>query len=94
MSDLYEGSVCYLDGWHWSVVDDGAGGERPDRPLYLEDDGTYRFAIDGDESWHDRKHETFTTVEPSDGSPGLRVSPDELAFIKEKLAERRGEGDQ
>lgn len=59
MSDIYEGVVCYQDGWHMSVDEDDA----PDRKLYLDDDGTYRFAVDGDLSWHERKHKRFATVQ-------------------------------
>lgn len=57
MADTNE--VCYRDGWHWTVGDDG----EPDQKLYLDDDGTYRPATDQDESWHDRVHQQFVTAE-------------------------------
>lgn len=89
----YEGPVCYLDGWHWSVVDDGAGGEQPGERLVLEDDGTYRAAADEDVSWHERKHQRFATVEMEDGGPGVRVSEQELAAVQELLARLREGGE-
>lgn len=82
--------VCFVDGWHYSVKDDGDGGEIPDQRLVLEDDGSYRAATDADtESWHDRKHVQLATVELDDGSPGVTVTADELEAIKQMLAERR-----
>lgn len=59
----YEGPVCYADGWHMSVDEDGNPADR----LFLGDDGTYRLAEEGDESWHDRKHGQFVQVELEDG---------------------------
>lgn len=83
--------VCYQDGWHWSVVADENGNDVPGEKLFLDDDGSYRPAVDGDVSWHDRKHQRFVTVEMEDGAqPGLSVSPDELVAIQALLAERRG----
>lgn len=81
--------VCYLDGWHWSVKDDGNGGEEPDIKLFLEHDGTYRAATDGDQSWHDRAHGRFATIEMEDATPGLTVTADDMADIKAFLAERK-----
>lgn len=52
--ETYEGAVYYRDGWHWST---------DDRKLYLEDDGTYRYATDTDQSWHDRHHRQYVTLE-------------------------------
>lgn len=53
----YEGPICYVGhdheaadgttlegGWHYSVEVDDAGGEHPDKKLYTDGDGTYRFA--------------------------------------------------
>ncbi len=57
--DVYEGDVCYADGWHWSVDAD----DQPDKKLALED-GVYRFATDDDVSWHDQHHGQFVEVEP------------------------------
>lgn len=82
MTMPYTGPVCYLDGWHRAVDADGD-------KLYLEDDGSYRFAVDGDESWHDRKHVDFATVKLEDGSDGIRVDADELDAVKEFLEGRR-----
>jgi hypothetical protein len=83
--DTYIGDVVYQDGWHWSLVD-GQPGER----LFLADDGTYHPAVDGDLSWHDRKHQAFTSVVLEDQSDGVRVTAEELAEIRAMLAERRG----
>lgn len=84
--------VCFQDGWHYSVKDDGAGGETPDERLVLDDDGTYRAATDADtESWHDRKHQRFATVEMEDGAASTRVTPDEYEAIQQLLRDRRGE---
>lgn len=47
----YDGPVCFQDGWHCAVDENGDPGER----LFLDDDGTYRLAEDGDKSWNDRK---------------------------------------
>ena len=89
MPDIYEGSVCYQDGWHYSVIQDANGYDIPDAKLFLDDDGTYRLATDDDESWHDRKHGQFATIELEDGDqPGLTVSTDDMAAIKEFLAAR------
>lgn len=88
----YTQRVCFLDGWHYSVKDDGNGGEIPDERLVLEDDGSYRVATDADtESWHDRKHTRFATVEMEDGAAGVRVSPDEFEAIQQLLRDWRGE---
>lgn len=81
--------VCYLDGWHYSLKDDGAGGEEPDVRVVLDDDGTYREATDDDVSWHDRMHGRFATIEMEDASPGLTVTADDMAEIKAFLAERK-----
>lgn len=84
--------VCYLDGWHYSVKDDGNGGEEPDVKLVLEDDGTFRAATAADtESWHDRKHASFARIEMEDGTPGLTVTADDMQAIQEFLAERKGQ---
>jgi len=101
----YTGPVCYLDGWHYTVVPnpDGLGNgdkghvyDAPGEKLVLEDneDGTefrYRLATDEDtRSWHDRKHRAFATVEYEDGEqPGLRVTADDMAAIREFLETRK-----
>lgn len=89
--DVYSGSVCFADGWHWSVVPAADGGEQPDAKLVLDDQGVYRFAADNDSSWHDRKHKRFARVEMEGGQTGVDVSPDEFAAIQELLRERRGD---
>lgn len=86
---VYEGPVCYADGWHMTVDENGQPGER----LFLEDDGTYRTAEEGDESWHDRKHGQFVSIELEDGQAGATVTAEEFEAIQELLAQRRG-GDQ
>jgi len=58
-SDLYQGDVCYRDGWHWSVVD----GEPGVRLVLDEAEGTFRVATDTDKSWHERHHGVTVTVE-------------------------------
>jgi hypothetical protein len=73
----YEGPVCYADGWHLSVDEDGNPGDR----LFLDDDGTYRLAEDGDESWHDRKHGQFVQVELEDGQTQSVSRADWEAFL-------------
>jgi hypothetical protein len=55
----YTGPVVYMDGWHYSVDKN----DQPDKKLYFEDDGTFRFAKDGDESWYDRAHARYATME-------------------------------
>lgn len=88
MAKKYTGDVCYEDGWHYAVDADGQPGER----LVCEDDGSYRIATDADtESWHDRKHGQFVTIEMEDGSAGLTVTADEMALIEELLAKKRGQ---
>ena len=84
--DTYTGSVAYQDGWHVAVSDDGVPGER----LYLENDGTYRLAADGDSSWHDRKHRGFVLISPEDGGKQVAVSAEEMAEIQKLLDEKRG----
>lgn len=77
MSD-YAGPVCYAEGWHMTVNENGDPGDR----LVLQDDGTYRLAQDGDESWHDRTHGQFVSVEFEDGHAAQVVSKDEWdAFL-------------
>jgi hypothetical protein len=89
----YTGPVRYQDGWHWALETDPDGGNpRLGAKLFLEDDGTYRAAIDGDASWHDRKHGQFMTIEMEDKSqPGMTVSKDDFDAIQAFLAERKGE---
>lgn len=85
--DAYTGGVCYMGGWHWTLEKDAAGFDTPGERLVLDDDGSYRVAGDADtESWHDRKHQRFATVEMEDGST-LRITPDELEDLMRK---RRG----
>ncbi len=93
MADTYTGPVYYRDGWHWTT-DIGPDGETVEQQkLYLEDDGTYRIAEDGDESWHDRKHQRFATFELEDASASTRVSEQELDAINELLGRMRGGGE-
>lgn len=74
---VYEGPVCYADGWHHAVDEDGNPGDR----LFLEDDGTYRTAVDGDESWHDRKHGQFVQVAFEDGQAQTVTRAEWDAFL-------------
>lgn len=96
--EAYDGPVCYLDGWHYTVVADPSGSETPEgRPheipgdrLYLDDDGAYRYATDDDTaSWHDRKHVGYARIAMEGGQAGLDVSPEEFEAIQEMLRERR-----
>lgn len=64
--------------------------EVPDRKLFLEDDGTYRFATDSDSSWRDRKHTRFATIAMDGGEAGLQVSAEEFAEIQKMLDAKRG----
>lgn len=83
-------AVCFLDGWHYAVVQDADGADVPGDRLVLEDDGTYRLATDEDtESWNDRKQERFATVQMEDGT-AVRVTADEMEAVKAMLEERRG----
>lgn len=84
MSDIYTGSVCYVDGWHYTV-DTDEHGDHPGVPLFLNDDGTYRYATDGDESWHERKHQRYTLLVPEDGSPMVSVTPEQMAEVQKIL---------
>jgi hypothetical protein len=79
----YEGPVCYADGWHHAVDENGDPGDR----LYLNDDGSYRLAEDGDESWHNRKHGQFVQVELEDGQTQAVSREEWEAFLAS-----RGEG--
>lgn len=89
-TELYDGPVCYFDGWHYTVVA-GGGGDVPGARLVLEDDGSYRIAAPEDtESWHDRKHAAFTLVVPEGGVASVVVSAEEMVAVAELLAERRG----
>jgi hypothetical protein len=92
-TDMYDGPVCYQDGWHWSIKEADDGGHEPDAKLFLDDDGSYRIAAETDESWHDRKHERLATIDMEDGAPGLRVTADEFDAVKEFLNDRREEAD-
>lgn len=57
--ETYTGLVFYSDGWHWSVDDD----MNLDRRLYLDEGtGQYRFAVDGDKSWHERFHQQYVEL--------------------------------
>jgi len=87
----YSGDVCYQDGWHMSVVKDAAGHDVPGERLFLEDDGSYRLAVDGDLSWHDRHHQRFVNVVMEDGSQSEQVSAEEFAAIQDLLKQKRGE---
>lgn len=69
----YDGPVCYVDGWHHAVDENGDPGDK----LFLEDDGTYRPAEDGDESWHDRYHGQFVSIVPEGAEEPVHVSKDE-----------------
>jgi hypothetical protein len=85
-------NVCYVDGWHHAVVEGPDGYEVPGDRLVLEDDGTYRPATDADtESWHDRKHASFTLLVPEGGQPAVAVTADEMDAVRELLDERRGQ---
>jgi len=84
----YDGPVCYLEGWHYSVVPADVG-EEPGQRLVLNEDGSYTVAGPDDQSWHDRKHQRFASIVPEDGSPGLRVTSEELAEIQKLLDQRR-----
>jgi hypothetical protein len=57
----------------------------PDQKLFLDDDGQFWIAEDGDESWHGRKHQRFASFDLEDGSDGIRVTEDELGPMKEFL---------
>jgi len=61
--DIYEGPVCYQDGWHWTVIPDENGDDMPGVKLTLKD-GQYRAAELLDESWHDRAHLRFAEIRP------------------------------
>lgn len=82
---VYTGPVAYQDGWHVTVDADGNPGDR----LFLDDDGTYRLAQNGDESWHDRKHGQFVQVEFEDGQPAATVTQEDWQAIQEFLAGRK-----
>lgn len=86
----YEGAVCYLDGWHWSVVEAADGSTEPGERLFLDDDGTYRLAAADDLSWHERKHQGFASVVMEDGAQQTRVTAEEFAAVQQMLEERRG----
>jgi hypothetical protein len=88
--DEYTGPVCYADGWHWTVVPAGDGGEEPDAKLTLGDDGVYRLAADDDASWHARKHMRYARVEMEGGQAGVEVSAEEFDAIQQMLREKRG----
>lgn len=86
----YTGPVCYQDGWHYAVVTDPATGyDVVGERLYLDDNGTYRVAVDGDESWSDRKHERYALLVPADGSPMVSVTPDEMTAVQKVLDDIR-----
>ena len=90
-AETYDGPVCYMGGWHWTVVQ-GERGEEPGERLVLDDDGSYHLADETDtESWHDRKHQRFATFEMEDGAASTRVTAEEYEAIQQLLRERRGE---
>ena len=83
-------TVTFKDGWHYSVAQDESGNDVLGSKLVLEDDGSYREATDEDtQSWNERKHQRFVTLEMEDGTT-VRVTPDEMDAIRLLLAERRG----
>ena len=86
----YSGGICYQDGWHYSTRIDESDQEVPDKRLYANEDGSYRYATEDDASWHDRKHGQFAHIALEDGGAGLTVTADELDAITQLLAERRG----
>lgn len=86
----YDGPVTYTDGWHWTVVSDEAG-DHPGEKLYLDETtGAYRYAVDGDESWHDRFHLEFRRITVG-GEEGIDVNEAEFEAIKEFLKKKRSE---
>ena len=93
-TEYYEGPVCYCDdGWHYTVVQDENGWDVPGEKLHLEDteDGSqfrYRLATEADtQSWHERKHKTFVTIERDDGGESIKVTPEQFEQIKEMLGQ-------
>lgn len=85
-------AVCYAqDGWHHAVTIGEDGNEVVGERLFLDDDGTYRPAVEGDASWHDRKHRSYALVVPESGSAAVAVTADEMEAIDALLAERRGQ---
>lgn len=90
MAAVSSEAVCFLDGWHYAVVQDAVGADVPGDRLVLEDDGTYRLATDADTvSWNERKQERFATIEMADGTT-VRVNEEEMEAVKALLEERRG----
>lgn len=87
----YTGPVCFLDGWHYTVVTDGAGNDAPGERLVTDGDGSYRPATDADTSHNDRHATGFVDIALEDGAPGARVTPDEFEAVQQFLRERRGE---
>lgn len=82
--------VCFIDGWHYSVLTDANENDVPGERLVLEDDGSYRVATETDvESWNDRKHQRFANVVMEDQSEGLRVTEQEMSIIQETLRKIR-----
>lgn len=92
--DIYEGPVCYVGasheaadgrmlegGWHYSVVEDGNGGEMPGEKLALisdpESEPVYRVATAADVSHHDQHHQALRVVAPG-GYMGEPQTPEEI----------------
>lgn len=90
---MYDGPVCYVDGWHHAVVQNDAGEDVPGDRLYLEDDGTFRVAVDGDESWHERKHTAYAVIVPEGGGVGTSLSSEEFGAFQKWIADLRGGGE-
>lgn len=69
--------------------------DTPGERLFLDDTDPgnpfYRLAVDGDQSWHDRKHRQFSLIEMESGAPAVQVNADEMAAIKKMLDDRRGQ---
>lgn len=84
--EVYTGDVAYQDGWHIAVDESDVPGDR----LFLDDDGSYRLAAEGDESWHERKHQSFATLQMEDGGT-IRITASEADAVKNLLSGLRGE---
>lgn len=108
----YKGPVCFVGhdhedadgrllegGWHYSVVDDGNGGEMPGEKLVItsaaDSEPTYRYATASDES-HQAKHHQRLKLVAVGGYMGEPKTPEDIEACHrhlDDLSERIGDLD-
>lgn len=105
----YDGPICFVGhdhesadgrllegGWHYTVVDDGNGGEMPGEKLALisdpDSEPKYRLAAKGDVSHNDQHHQKLKLLAVSGymGEPQTQEEIDACHQHLDDLSERIG----